>query len=66
MSRALVVKPRNNAEIKFLSNLFDKLGVQSALVDEDLIEDLGMSLLLKDTDRNKKVTRETIIKKLRS
>jgi hypothetical protein len=66
MSIALVVKPKDEAEVKFLSSLLEKLGVQSTLVDEDLIEDLGMSLLLKDVDKTKKISRESILKKLRS
>ena len=66
MSRALVVKPKNDAEAKFLSSLLEKLGMQSTLIDEDLIEDLGMSLLLKDVDKTKKISREAILKKLRS
>lgn len=66
MSKTLVVKAKNDAEMEFLSNLLGKLGMRSTLINEELIEDLGLSLLLKDVDKNKKVSRETILKKLRS
>lgn len=66
MNRALVIKPKNDAEGKFLFRLFDKLGVHATTIDAELVEDIGMSLLLKDVNRNKKVSRESIMKKLQS
>lgn len=66
MNRAIVVKPQTEVDMKFLSNLLEKLGIQSTSIDAELIEDLGMSILMNDTNRTKKVSRETVVKKLRS
>jgi len=66
MNRALVVKPRNEAEIKFLSDLFGKLGVSSSVIESKMMEDLGLAELMKNVDRRKKASRETIMKKLHS
>jgi hypothetical protein len=66
VNRAIVVKPQTEVDMKFLSNLLEKLGIQSTSIDAELIEDLGMSILMNDTNRTKKVSRETVVKKLRS
>jgi hypothetical protein len=66
MNRAIVVKPQSEVDMKFLSNLLEKLGIQSTLIDAEMIEDLGMSILMNDVDRTKKVSRATTVKKLRS
>jgi len=66
MNRALVVKPRNEAEIKFLSDLFGKLGMSSSVIGSETMEDIGLAELMKNVDRRKKTSRETIMKKLHS
>jgi len=66
MNRALVVKPQNEADIKFLSDLFGKLGMSSRVIESETVEDIGLAELMKNVDRSKKVSRETIMKKLRS
>ncbi len=52
--------------MKFLTELLNKLVMTSQVIDIDEIEDLGLSLLMKQADRSKKVSRETALKKLRS
>jgi hypothetical protein len=47
-------------------DLFRKLGLSSAPVSEEEIEDLALSKMLKSVDRRKKVGRDTIMKKLKS
>ncbi len=64
--KALIIKSKSTSELKFISDLLKKLGVSTRLMDIDEIEDIGMSILMKRVDRNKKVSRETIMKKLRS
>jgi reverse gyrase len=61
-----LVKSKNQAEMKFISDLLKKLGVSSSVLEMEEIEDLGMAKLLKKVDRNKKVSRELIMKKLKS
>ena len=64
--KALLIKSNSQAELKFLSDLFKKLGVSARVMDIEEIEDYGMSLLMKDVDRSKKVSRDTVMKKLKS
>jgi hypothetical protein len=64
--KALLVQSSSDTEIKFISDLLKKLGVSSRLMNADEIEDYGMSVLLKEVDRSKKISRETVMKKLKS
>ena len=66
MNRAIVIKPKTKSDLRFLSDLLKKLGIRSSLVDEEAIEDAGLSSLMKDANRNKKVSRKSIMKKLKS
>jgi len=62
--KALVVTPKNSNEFKFVTDLLKKLGVGSSTVSQDELEDIGMSKLLRQVDKTKKVSRIKIMKKL--
>jgi hypothetical protein len=64
--KAIVIKTKNKNEEKFLSDLLEKLGVSSGIISEEELEDLGFSRMMNNVDRNKKVSKETIMKKLKS
>lgn len=64
--KALVVKTKDQSEMKFISELLKKLGIQSKVMEIEEVEDLAMSILMKKADRSKKVSRETIMKKLKA
>jgi hypothetical protein len=66
MSRALIIRPKTKSDLRFLSDLLSKLVIVSSLVDEESIEDAGLSSLMKDADRTKKVSRKSVMKKLKS
>ncbi len=63
--KAIVIKTKNKNEEKFLSGLLDKLGISSGTISEEEMEDLAFSRMMKDVDRTKKVSKDTILKKLR-
>jgi hypothetical protein len=62
--KALVVTPKNSNELKFVSDLLKKLGVGSSTVTQEELEDIGMSKLMRQVDKNKKASRTEIMKKL--
>ena len=64
--KSIVITPKNARELKFVSELLEKLGITSRVLDEEEKEDLGMSILMDEVDRNVKVSREEIMKKLNS
>lgn len=62
--KSIVITPKSRSEFEFLSNLFKKLGVSTKTLSEEEKEDIGLSLLMREVDRNQKVKESTILKKL--
>lgn len=64
--KALVIKPKTENEYKFLSDLLTKLGIRMSNLSDEELEDIGLSKLMNNIDKSKKVSRSEIVKKLRS
>ncbi len=47
---SIVINPKDFVELNFLKSLLEKLGVQPKVLSEEDIEDLGLSVLMKDID----------------
>lgn len=62
--KAIVVTPKTNNEFKFITDLFKKLGIGTATLTKDEIEDIGMLKLLNEVDKSKRAPRNEIMKKL--
>ena len=62
--KAIVITPKDSNELRFVTNLLNKLGVGSSTVSQDELEDIGMSKLLRQVDKTKKVSRIEVMKKL--
>lgn len=62
----LVITPQNKSELDLLIALLKKMQIHVAVIDEDEKEDMGLVLLMKEADRTDKVSRESIIAKLKS
>jgi len=62
--KAIVVTPKNSNELKFVTDLLKKLGVGSSTVNQEDLEDLGMSKLMRQVDKTKRASRKEIMKKL--
>jgi reverse gyrase len=62
--RALVIKPKNDIEYKFLSSLLKKLGINSSSLSLEELEDIGLSKMMKGIDKSRKASRVEIMKKL--
>lgn len=63
--KAVVITPKNKAELKFVNDLLNKLGISSSTMSEEEMEDIGLSRLMKAADRTKKVSRDSVMKKLK-
>lgn len=64
--KAMVITPRSQSEFKFINDLLKKLGISSATMTEEELEDAGLSKMLRLADKTKKVGKESILNKLRS
>ena len=61
---SIVINPKSPKELKFISELLNKLGVESKVLSDEDTEDLGLSLLMKDVDRSDIVPKEEVMAKL--
>ena len=62
--KAVLINPKDNSELKFVTDLLKKLGIRTLSIDPDELEDLAMSRLLKKVDKTKKASKAEIMKKL--
>ena len=62
---SLLITPKNKVEQKLLSDLLTKMNIKVSVLSDEDRESLGMTALLKEADRSKKVFRETILQKLK-
>ncbi len=62
----MVITPRSETEFKFINDLLKKLGITTSTMTAEELEDIGLSKMLKAVDKTKKVSRETILLKLKS
>jgi len=58
--KAIVITPKNDDEFKFVASLLKKLGVHSALLSQEDLEDIGLSGLMRRVDKRKKAGRSDI------
>ncbi|MEO7309609.1 MAG: hypothetical protein ABIX01_04370 [Chitinophagaceae bacterium] len=50
--KVLVITTKDNTEFKFVSNLLKKLGVGSAPISLDELEDIGLADLMQNVDKS--------------
>ena len=62
----MVITPKSQTEFKFINDLLNKLGILTATMTEEELEDMGLSKILKAVDKTKKVSKESIMKKLKA
>ena len=63
--KAMVITPKSQGEFKFINDLLKKLGISSATMTEEELEDIGLSKLLKSVDKTKKASKKSIMQKLK-
>ena len=63
--KAVVITPKNKDEFEFINDLLKKLGISSATMSEEEMEDIGLSKLLKSVDKSKKASKKSIMQKLK-
>ena len=66
LMKAMVITPKSQNEFKFLTGLLKKLNITSATITEVELEDIGLSKMLKTVDKSKKVSKESIMNKLKA
>jgi hypothetical protein len=62
---SVIITPKNRKEFQFVTELLTKLKIQNKTLSLTEKEDLGLSLLMRDVDRKKKISEKIIMKKLK-
>lgn len=60
----LLVQPKNAEELALLQTMLDKMSIGNTVISLEEKEDLGLLMLMQKADRSKRVSRETVMKKL--
>lgn len=63
---AILITPKNDREMKFINELLYKMNLEFTMLDVEEKEDLKLAEHMRAADRSKKVSRTTVMKKLRS
>lgn len=61
---SVIITPRNRKELEFVSDLLNKLGINSKKLTIEEKEDFALGLAMRDADRTKKVSETIIMRKL--
>ncbi|HEY3875807.1 MAG TPA: hypothetical protein VGM92_10040 [Candidatus Kapabacteria bacterium] len=61
---SLVISPSNPEDFSFLKRLMEKMHIPTRVLSDDEKEDMGMGMLMMEADRNERVSREEIMRKL--
>ena len=64
--KSIVISPKNSTDMRFIYELLKKLAIPSKVLSDEEKEYLGLSILMREADRTKKVSREIIMRKLKS
>ena len=59
---SIVITPKSKDEAKIITDLLAKLNITSKIISDEEKEDLGLLLMMKEADRNEKVSREEVMK----
>jgi hypothetical protein len=63
---SIVINPKSKDEAKFITDLLQRMNISSKVITEGEKEDIGLLMMMKEADRNDKVSREEVMKKLNS
>lgn len=64
--KSIVITPKTRSDLDLLSQLLKKLNIEAAYISSEEKEDLGLKILMRDADRKKTVSKNAVIRKLKS
>jgi len=63
---SIVINPKTRDEAKLITDLLEKMNISSKVITEEEKEDMGLLMMMKETDVNDLVSYEEVMKKLNS
>ena len=61
----IVVNPKDKNEFLFVTQLLEKLGIDVKILSDEDKEDIALSLMMAEVDREDRVSEEEVLKKLK-
>lgn len=61
---SIIITPKNKEELDLIKEILRRMNIASAILTDEEKEELGLIEMMKNVDRNEKVTRETVMKSL--
>ena len=61
----IVVNPKDKNEFLFITQLLEKLGIDVKILFNEDKEDIALSLMMAEVDREDRVSEEEVLKKLK-
>lgn len=58
---SILINPKDERELQFISELLSKLGVDNKVLSDEEKEDLGLSIMMKESDRTSVVAEDEIV-----
>ena len=62
---SIIITPSNQQDLKLLTSIAKRMGLEVKVFTEERQEELGMAYLINQADRSKIVARETVFEKLK-
>jgi hypothetical protein len=59
-----IITPKNEEELDLIKEILRRMNIASAILTDEEKEELGLIEMMKNVDRNEKVSRETVMKSL--
>ena len=61
----IIVNPKDKNEFLFITQLLEKLGIDVKILSNEDKEDIALSLMMAEVDREDRVSEEDVLKKLK-
>jgi len=59
---SIIITPKNKEELDLIKEILRRMNIASAILTDEEKEELGLIEMMKNVDRNEKVSRETVMK----
>ena len=63
---SIVINPKTKDEAKAITDLLEKMNISSKVITDEEKEDMGLAMMMKEVDFNDLVSRDEVMKKLKS
>jgi hypothetical protein len=63
--KKILITPKSEEEQAFLNALLMRLGIDAKVLPEEAIEDVGLAMLMRESDRSERVSEKEIMDKLK-